>query len=197
MHRIQIWAAVVLVLGCASTATGTLLKAAPERSPISATGRVTDTLLLFGYDLSAVGTQLGGNYAGLAKVYQGPLYTTPEDIASWSQFMANYSVDTFRASGYRLRQASTTFGKLESYSGVRFALAGKVSGVGANYYGMFAGNKTEASLTVTWELFDVDSRRVVFSTAPPEHRPQLAEALTLSGWPSEELYLSSWLMSDS
>jgi S1-C subfamily serine protease len=156
---------VLVASGCASASTGTIITSPPEPAPVAAQGRVTDTILVIGVDLSDVGTQLGGNYAGLAKVYQGPLYVSAEDLRSWSQSMMNYTNATLQNAGYRTRQASTTFAQLESYAGVRFALAGKVSSLGANYYGVFAGNQTKAALTVTWEVFDALTRRVVFQTA--------------------------------
>lgn len=151
----------VALAGCASASTGTVVQSAPERAPLPVAGRVTDTLLILGFDLSAVSTQVGGNYAGLAKVYQGPLYVTAEELRSWAQFMANLTSSTLQTTGYRVRQGSTTFSQVESYKGVRFALAGKISNLSANYYGVFAGNQTKAAMTVTWEVFDVAVRRVV------------------------------------
>lgn len=163
-HMLPLLVACVGLSACASTATGTLISTAAEPAPIPAAG-IADTILVMGVDLSTVSTRVGGTYAGLAKVYQGPLTASSEDIRSWGQYINDLTFRRLDSAGYRVRYSSTTFSQVESYQGVRFALAGKVSGLGADYYGAFAGNQTRASLSVTWELYDAASRRVTFTTA--------------------------------
>jgi S1-C subfamily serine protease len=78
--------------------------------------------------------------------------------------MSSFVFTSLHNVGYPARQASATFSQIESYAGVRFALAARISTFRADYYGVFAGNQTKASLSVNWEVFDASTRRVVYQT---------------------------------
>jgi hypothetical protein len=150
-------------LACATAPVGTALSPTPRLAPISVAGRVRDTVVFFGIDFSSVGSRIGNHYDGLLKVYQGPVEITPSTVASWSQWTREIGQAEFTRAGYSLRQVSAAFSQLQSYSGVHFAIAGKASRVRADTYARLAGNKTQASITVTWELFDAGSRSVIYT----------------------------------
>jgi S1-C subfamily serine protease len=150
-------------LACATSPVGTSLSPAPQLAPISVAGRVRDTVVFFGIDFSNVGSRVGNHYDGLLKVYQGPVEITAATVASWSQWTKEIGQTGFTRAGYPLRQVSAAFSQLQSYSGVHFAIAGKASQVRVDTYGRLAGNNTQASITITWELFDARSRSVIYT----------------------------------
>jgi len=150
-------------LACASAPVGTSLSPVRQLAPISVAGRVRDTVVFLGVDFSNVGSPVGGHYDGLLKVYQGPVRITTATVASWSQWTGQIGQAAFTQAGYPIRALSPAFSQLQSYSGVHFAIAAKASSVRVDTYGRLAGDNTQASITVTWELFDARSRSVIYT----------------------------------
>lgn len=149
--------------GCGPhVATGTQLAPMPEITPVAVGSRVHDTLVFLGVDLSQVGPRVGARYDGLMKVRQYYIDLNPTVLSTWAGWMKDVGRQELEAAGYRLKVPSSLFSQLESYTGVRFALAGRPTVLRNDTYGSLVGNNTRAAIQVAWELFDVKSRAVIF-----------------------------------
>lgn len=154
----------VLVAACATAPTGTPLGPTPQVSnAINVSSANIDTVLYLGVQLPVAGSQVGGDYNGLLKVYQGPIYGTPQLEAAWESWMMTSGVEMLRAAGYKIKQASGIFAGVQNFSGVSYAIAGKATSFQLNHYGSLAGNKTVVSLSLTWEVLKATTRDVVYS----------------------------------
>lgn len=153
----------IVTVGCGPrVATGTSLAAAPAVAPISVAGKVRDTLIYLGVDLSQVSPRVGAHYEGLLKVRQFYIDLSPSTMNTWAGWMRDFGRQELEAAGYRLKVPSSLFSQFEKYDGVRYALAGRPVMLRNDTYGSLAGNKTESAVQIAWEVLDVRSRAVVY-----------------------------------
>lgn len=153
------------VSACASNQTGAILDNTAVRpvSIINVGDRELDTLLFLGADVPIVGAALGSHHDGLMKVPQYTIHGTAELQRAYTEWMLDGGYEMLGEAGYPVRKPSRIFGALEDYSDVGLALAGEVTRLTLDTYGSLAGDKTEASLTVRWELLDVETRDVLYT----------------------------------
>lgn len=148
---------------CAPSAPlGTSLGPSPQIVTINVRGRARDTLLFAGIDLSGINTRVGAHYDGWLKIRQYWIDANPTLLNTWSGWMRSVGTQEFEAAGYHLKVPSSVFGQFQDYSGVRYAVAGKPTLFELNTYGRLAGNTTQASVQIAWEVFDVRTRDVIY-----------------------------------
>lgn len=132
----------------------------PDPAPLLAT---MDTVLYLGVDLGAAGSVIGGHHDGLLKVRQYSHRLSPEVRTAWAEAARELGSEMLRRAGYPVRVPSRLFSDFEEVEGVGAVLAGDIVSLGLDTYGSLAGNRTTASLVISWELYNLSSRRVTFS----------------------------------
>ncbi len=154
-------AALVCTISCASAPTGELITSTtPVGGPLPAA--TTDTIAFLGVEFPSVGSHLGFHHDGLLKVRQYSIYLTTDLQVRWAQGLRDQGTDILRSAGYRLQSISPLFAQVQSYEGVRHAVAGRITALSVNTFGALAGGKTEVTLSIDWEVLDLASRDVVY-----------------------------------
>ena len=144
----------------------------PFPDPVSLAVNAMDTVLYLGVDLGTAGSVIGGHYDGLLKRYQGPNSLSPDLLATWTDAVRELGLETLETAGYPVRAASRLFSSFEEVEGIGAVIAGEAVSLTVDSYGRLAGNQTTTALTIRWELYDPESRRVTYS------RPTSAEVST-------------------
>jgi len=132
----------------------------PQVAPVPA--MTHDTIVFLGIELPAPGTELGGYFNGLLKIRQSTNYMTADMQSGWSQEIRDGGARLLESAGYQLRSVSPLFSQMQSYEGVRRALAGRMTSLQVDVYGSLAGGKTEVQLDVDWEVLDLTNHNVVY-----------------------------------
>lgn len=108
------------------------------------------------------GTPLGGYYDGFAKMLQSQLYAEGYLTPGTEAALKNVTVEEFKNAGYTVAGDSSVFGDTQSWD-TRYLLGGYIMSGQLDVYGPLAGNRSEASLNIKWEVMDKRSRKVILT----------------------------------
>jgi serine protease Do len=134
------------------------------RDPIDVAGRVVDTVVFAGVDLSPfIGAAVGYHHEGLLKVRQYAISPTPQDVQTWTNSIREIGTQLLRGNGYALLETGRVFSAYQDYGAARYVIGAKGSGFRYDSYGALAGNSHAVALQLDWEVLDTRSKRVVFS----------------------------------
>lgn len=159
-HRLALMAVVVALLclaqGCATTGPRitqlTIIELGPEGS-----APVTFTRLIIRVPS---GTQVGAHHDGLLKVPQYR-HTWLSNLTVGSDEFKIIASEHLKSRGYTvLGGDNLLFGRDESAK-AEYQLGGTVQSLGYNTYAPLAGNYSEATLSIEWQLYDAFSEKVV------------------------------------
>lgn len=110
------------------------------------------------------GTVVGAHYDGLLKVKQRNHYATGAIRQQWQDRYRRIILEELSKCGCKVPDESSLFETDESYA-CRFLIGGTITNGTRQTFGPLAGNYTECSIEIEWEVFDKEIRKVVYKAA--------------------------------
>jgi serine protease Do len=152
-------AALAGVLGCASSAPVTITQLAPIDLGGQGSAPITFTRLIIRVPS---GTDIGAHHDGLLKLSKFR-HTWLSDITVGSDEFKIVASEHLKSRGYNvLGGDNLLFGPDESAK-AEYQLGGTVTSIDYNSYGALAGNYSDSSLAIEWQLYDAVQERVMYA----------------------------------
>ena len=110
-----------------------------------------------------VGTVIGYHHDGLARIRQFPYYWE-KSVVVLGEEVNQIANEELRKAGYSVPSKTVTVFESsgdESWK-AKFLLGGTISSINYHTYAPLAGNFSRGKISVEWEVFDIDLRRVVY-----------------------------------
>ncbi len=155
----------LVVLMTAACTTYTQMPVPEQQAPI-ALGTAGSAPLAFTRVVIRIpsGTEVGAHYYGLMKEKEYP-YTWATNLTVASDEFRVIALEQLRNHGYHVMGGDNLlFGDDESAK-AEYQLGGTLTQLTVNTFAKIAGNYSEASIVVEWQLYDALLRQVVFSRA--------------------------------
>ncbi|MBI2372120.1 MAG: hypothetical protein HYV08_18130 [Deltaproteobacteria bacterium] len=110
----------------------------------------------------APGTPVGAFHEGLLRVPQYPL-TWQGQVTAVSEQLNAIATEELKGAGYEVVGGPSGLFEVAEREKVRFLIGGVIANLAFNTYGILAGNKSDASVVVQWEIMDAGPRQVVLT----------------------------------
>jgi serine protease Do len=162
-HALSIALAAAVLAGCEAPQSGYVYNQRPQ--PVDLHDRGSEPIAFRGILLRIpAGSPVGAHHDGLLKVAKYP-YTWQSGVRFASQELNLTANEELKSHGYNVLGAEDLLFGEDRSAKARFQLGGTIHRFGYDTYGPLAGNSTESSLTVDWEVLDCYQKKVVFTAS--------------------------------
>lgn len=126
---------------------------------VAAQGAINTQIVFVGVAFPA-GETIGAQKEGIAKVVRNHYVLGATTAESWTTQTRDMATSIFQSRSLPVEIPSAVFGTVQT-SSARYAMGGRVTAIEFNTYGNLAGNRSNANLTVEWDVLDRTTKQVV------------------------------------